>query len=542
MTARASKAATQHLARFVATLEELNVSERPHAPGRFKDGRSELDLLLIPQEAELSSNPAWEPFQQRLRALDAVQKEVIPALQSAVCDYAVEVWLTAKKSADLESAVRALANAKAPISHSDWWVAAHRLSGGSALPASIESLRGPDGRMMAVEVYEILSIIGVQSPLLLPDPVSDPAGYAAVRADWQALKKMSFSFVQRPVVAARFSEMERKLESELEARRAALHEAMLSNATAKEFDSLLKRFVNLLPTLPETAAKAPTGLAFQRIGTAPPNYRDLIDVRNANSPSSQRIGRPEAKPSPEILAYRWWLGLRQTEEAGEKKSAVLTKEEIDGHLTPLPKSLRDSLAARHTTAPASAPPPPVPVASTPLATLLATLKNRLSNESVGPLLAAWRRFDGAKGGVETSDGNNFRAVWFALAREAGGVRLFTLRDRAAETVLAEISENAVAKTRPAGASLEAQIREMLASACLAGNFEKTSRLLALDRACGALDPDEHAAYREACDVFQKARKMAKNGHEDRARRACVNLIRKNGVPEISDLAARMADG
>lgn len=545
MTVKASERAAQHLARFVASMEASYLPGGSRAPDRFRSGRTEygldnrteLDHLLVPQEAELATNPAWEPFQRQLRALDAVQKEIVPALQSTACDYAVEVWLAAKKPSDLEPAVRALADARASVSGMDWWIAAQHLSGASFGPGSVERLRGPDGRMIAAELYQLWSIVGAPVPWLLPDPVADPAGYAAARADWRALNQIRHSFVKRPAVIARFLEMERRLADELEKRRAALHEAMLRNASAKEFDGLLKQFTSLQPPPPEVPARPQSGFSRQNIGRSPPNYRDLIEARTSSPLPAQQRGMPRPERSPKILAYSWWLGIRQTEEAGEETPAALTKKEIESQLAPLPKSLREALAARHSTVPlpASASPPVDSPPATPLAALLAALERVPSNESARSLLAAWHRFDGAKGEVDSPDGNSMRPVWFALASGADGARLFTLRDRAADAVLAGISENAPSAEWP----LEGRIRAMIASACLAGEFGKATRLLALDRVCGALDPDEYAAFRRACDVFERAVKMAGAGDRDRARKVCVDLIRTNLTPDIANLAARM---
>ena len=546
ITAQASERAAQHLQRFVATMKEVNLPGHPNSPNRFKDGRNELytdrrtelNHLLIPQEAELASNPAWEPFQRQLRALDAVRKEIVPALQSAASDYAVEVWLAAKKPSDLAPAVRALADARASISGWDWGMAAQKLSGASFPPESIERLRGPDGRMMAAELYQIWSIVGAPVPWLLPDPVTDPAGYAAARADWRALNQIHHSFVKRPAVVARFLEMERRLSDELETRRAALHEAMLRNASAKEFDGLLKQFARLQPP-PEVPARPQSGFPRQNIGRSSPDYREMIAARNPGPPDFGQRGMRRPEDSPELRAYSWWLGFRRAEEAGDAGRVALQKKELDDQLAPLPGTLRAALAARYATAPVSAAAPVATVEATPLAALLTALEKVPPQLSVGPLLAAWRQIDGLKSRVETGGGTPMSPVWFALAAKADGMQLFALRDRAAETVLAEFAGNAPRKNSSADAPLDVRLRELIAAACLAGEFENASRLLALDEACGALDPEDHAAYRRAGGIFQQARQMARDGQEDRARKACVSLIRASRLPEISDFAARV---
>ena len=136
MTAEDAHSAAQRLEGFLSAVRQEELSGRPQAPGHRKDGKSEIEMLLLPETTGLFNHPAGLRFQRQLRALDVVQKEAIPALQAAACDYAVEVWLAAKKPSDLEPALRALTVAKATISGVEWWIASGSRAGASFAPGT----------------------------------------------------------------------------------------------------------------------------------------------------------------------------------------------------------------------------------------------------------------------------------------------------------------------------------------------------------------------------------------------------------------------
>ena len=543
MTAEAANQAAERLERFLAAMNQANLAAMPHAPRQSRESQSELDLLLSSENAALFNDDAGYRLLRQLRVLDRVKREVVPVLQLAACDYAMEAWLVAKKPSDLEGAVRALADVRATVSGWDWGMVAQELGRGSVSRETAWRLRGADGRNAVAELYETQSIVGAPVPFLFPDPGADPAGYAVARADWQALKRINHGFVKRPPVVAHVAELERRLAVELETRRAALQVAMRRHASAKEFDGLLKQWTSLQAAPAGTPRRPQGGYAPQNAGRKPADYREMIAARNSGPPDFGQRGGPKLEGSPELRAYSWWLGFRRAEEAGDPEGVALKKVELDDQLAPLPGTLREAISARYATVPVSTAAPPVTTTeATPIAALLAALEKVPRQLSTGPLLTAWRQIGGAKSRVETDARTSTSPIWFGLAATADGAQLFALRDRAAETVLAEISRNTPQKISSVDAPLDVRLREMIASACLAGEFENASRFLALDEACGALDPDEHAAWRRACGIFQQARQMARDGRGDDARKACVSLIRANRLPEISDVAARVMAG
>jgi hypothetical protein len=299
-------------------------------------------------------------------------------------------------------------------------------------------------------------------------------------------------------MAARFSELEARMERMMAQARSELDALILQDAPAAQFDAALQRFASFLST-PRARARTPA----QRQPPGPrfvPNFRDIIalDERIPPVPATDRL-----VPDPLLGAYQLWLAFKRAEESGDASSLKPTDGKVNMNL---PMHVRRHVAARmakiSSPPAASDPTAPVPVqvdanAVSPSAELSRAFEKLASKDDpwhLRQLADAWRALDQPLQVEAPSEHHDFNSAWLQIASTPEYSPLMALRERATrEGVTAITGGSQNGRTMPPP-PLAVLIRNGLNDTLGHGRVAEASRLIALDRAASALPMAEHDLF------------------------------------------------
>lgn len=147
-------------------------------------------------------------------------------------------------------------------------------------------------------------------------------------------------------------------------------------------------------------------------------------------------------------------------------------------------------------------------------------------DNLQSLEAAWRMLD-APVRAHEDDGFSAGRIWSGLAVRPEGKKLFALRDAAAREVLKGVTAKHPDTAAPLATDLEDALEEMIGRE----NLDAALRLLALDRACGALSQQVHQEYARGVSWLIDRRPRGAGDGELEARRM---------IFETSSAALRLA--
>ncbi len=507
--------AEERFKRLLEKEEQQSLAFKKSNPRDQRLQRSELELLIAsgPINHRL---PTGTRFSRQLHALSRVKSEAAIATRQHAYAYAREAWLQAKDFSDLERAITLLLAAKNTTEPGVWTRELAFMNG-----RRMSSFSSP----FVAEAADALCIVGAPIPLLLPDPILDPAGYTRARVDWMALREIRNHFVTDPIIHARFLELEARRATEAAIRRERLHAAMREEAEADHFRKLLADYSALFPTAPPIRPAVPPGYPYKGITYL--NYKNYIQ--------QQATRQPPFPVLSEMEAYRWWLRILEKDSG---KTARPTENELRGHLSPLPFLLVETLVKKERPSEKKTAPkivsdlPPLPA----LIAALHELASPQNNAGIVPLslLSMWEALAADGDSIPELSPTTAREFWKTLAAKPYGSALFSLRERATKELLARLPAPPPASDTPS----EIMLRERLEIAFRHGESKVAHRLLLIDSACGVLTPDELTGYKEALKIWQETNDSIAQGNLSKARQSWLLLLRRDPLPEVGDLAAR----
>ena len=311
----------------------------PETPGE-KSPASEPDSrwqqivqrAIRPVDPTAATSPVLLWLRERFGALKGIRETVLACMIHSAVEAAESAWLSAKSADDLASALRGIGEVKAVLGFK-WPEIANR-HGDSSQGEFVRQFRITYGTQDVWDLHDCWSIIGSPEPLLLPDPVADPASFALARRNWLGLIQTSHHFVKRPAVNRRFTELNNRFHAQFADIERDLDAAILRDAPAAEFENQFKRLQShLVPaTLPDRAFKiSPNGNARGPLADTPPDYRTRLSRQPMNL---AHIILPDGREERELRCdadYAGWLEWRKATEEGnaeriqKAKTALLTK-------------------------------------------------------------------------------------------------------------------------------------------------------------------------------------------------------------------------
>ena len=485
----------------------------------------------------LPTAPLLDWLGWRVGALREVREQARRTLRAAALDCAETAWLSARDPADLEPAIRQVNEAR--ISFDKMWGIVNQARGPGSVSPPYDPRRNPEmvSTREAVDVYDFLSVLMSGDPFFLPDPVENPAGFAAGRAIWPDLVQMGHAFTLRPAIAARFHRYNTTFSNLQTATGRRLNELIEHNASAAEFEPHYNQW-RALANL-EKQPRRPPLRGTTRDTPAADDYRDLA-ARSRASHAAFTI----FSPPPASAAYAAWFDLRKAEEAAEpdrieKAQAAMNKERAS-----LPLSTATYLTARIHPVP-EVPADLAPKDDNPVDALIARLRSGMeqnANRPRGDARALGAVWEALRNGT-AAPSNEVRELpndhWTAFSILPGSSTVFALRDRAARQLLARFYP-ADAALVTSVTPLATEFRERLTTALTTGSVSLTGKLLALDAAGNFLPPTEHLAWAHDAAMLRNAATLLAADQRAAARTAYLQAIQQLSEPSLGEFAARQA--
>jgi hypothetical protein len=462
---------------------------------------------------------------RRLLALGAFDKTIMGRLASTACDYAEEVWKTAKRPEDLQPAVVVL--------RETWTLL------GMDVLNKIKSA-SYEGRTFQVKTFypleDYYGALGSDHPLFLPPPETDPVAFSKADQDFWALNRSGngndfatrasvIEFVRK--LDARYRRFREHQQQELDA---LVQRDAPANDLAKALDQIPEE-----PPQPD-APKFPSPPTIPRGTPARPDYRQNIAVTPA-----PWAPRPSASKSPDDARkdkYKLWLKLRRAEESGDSQAADQVEHDLQGYIPYLPASIADALSRR--LRPAALPviaPASVGTNTSAIQEMIRELK-AFPNDR-GPLHAAANRLANALPQLAVKQSRspfpnreeNGR-FWILLAAQPDSAAWFRLRDQAARELLQSFAAHAV--PAEGNNNLTALLSEQLEAALEKGNWERAEKLLAIDEAFMIFTPSERTAYLNDVQSLDKASQIT--GNDARLAAEYKNILISTHSPGLGQFA------
>ena len=463
-----------------------------------------------------------EKVAARLKALRDVRTNVWYDYTEAVADAAESVWMDATKPADLAPALKILDRFKAvaldPAPAGD----PNRVE--RPFPTPSEKVDGHEIRMSDDEALAALVLMSGPEPLILPDPLVDPAAYREMRMRWHNLAGWHLRFCERWQVAQRVREYDQRYRQLALRAQGTLERRIAADAPAGEITAALanmETFRNSNPMNPQLpfpiagrppippvpSRDPPEPKPRQSALFFPADYRALLDEPGGERPGpivesayfrpAIEVGvidnyrtlvklllseTPEKPPEFSSLAgaswYRHSIAIR---------TRVQIKFGLDAFGRRIPAPPKSVERPNAVTVPAP-PPGESPYEAVRISLEAAALGQSEFSQAAKTLLPFWKGLKDANGNPNGPAALN-EALWSTLASAPGGPALIAARDRAVLALL-----------KPSAPPLEGPVlpvlRQHLEVTLGAGDATACRRLLDIDQAASLLPPNERKDWNE----------------------------------------------
>ena len=499
-------------------------------PGREIGWRRLVPLAARQTDPTAATEPVFLWLKSRMAVLELTRSTVLERIYRIAIEQSESAWLSAKSAADLEPAMRGLHEAKAAVGFK--WGQLSRSQGYGYFPDP----PGPPFRARGIpedewDFKDCWSIVASPEPLLLPDPVADPAGFAKARQTWQALVKGSQRFLKRPAIARRFAELDDRFRAEFSDIQQQLNAAILRDAPAAEFEREFKRLQSHViaanPPARPPAFRPPQSPQ----SDTPPDYRDALRNPQPGSP-------PGPPPETELRwngNYAGWLEWRQAVEAGDAKRIETARKALLAKAGEFQPRVAAYLAKRLAPPARPLPPPPATTAeeiapkTAAVAELVAALRQRAAENpdaNVSKLIQTWLKFDRGDSATVSKE-MHFAPLWSAIAAGTDGRALLELRDRAARGALARLVPELAGAT---GTPLVPLFRKALEISIAREHHDLAGQILDLDTIASVFPDSDRAAWNDTMARWKQAADAAS------ARSAWIPLLHTTISPAAAALA------
>ena len=545
-TEEEQRAGEDWLTRVFSDPEQEAPVAKPISPGRAWSNL--VALATRPTDPTAATQPVFSWLKARFTILEATRKKLLEAMCRTAIDQAESAWLSAKTATDLDAAIRGLAETKAVLDFKWGQLITARNQG---LSYTETFAKWPELAEGVWDFRDCWSIIASPQPLVLPDPVDDPAAFAVARRKWLGLTTGPVSpqsFLKRPAVARRFAELDDRFRAEFAQILEFLNAAILREAPAAEFEKefgRLQRHVITANAADRMVRPSPPQSPFDPTSDTPPDYRTRLSNRQPGLPGPPMPGAPTNPELKWTADFAGWLAWRRAVETGNAEKIETARRALLTKVREFKPRVAEYLSQR--LAPPTKPPPSpsrtlrlnanIPQTAV-IADMVAALRQRTADDravaldpAVSKLITMWLDFDRGDT-TSTSTEEQSSAVWSQIAAGIHGSAILELRDRAARAVIVRfVPELAGAAELP----LLPLLRKALEISVAREDFSAATKILTLDAISSVLFDSDRRAWTETITESKRAVERTSAG-DPSARTAWIQLLRTTSSPAAAMVA------